>query len=182
MPVVKKAIEALTTAQGIGFMVDKLPICMILLLIVVSPLINPKSNSEIRLAGVLFISQAMLISLSLSSLYPRCTRIHLVPSWFPGAHFKRFVEAMRPHCEQILEGPFKDTKDLWESFFLPLYDILFSHLLCSLLERRLILMSRDYLKNLEGPKFPGIRNRSLKNRLQCCMQVCNTALSLPSGT
>ena len=27
MPVVKKAIDALITSQGIGFMVDKLPIC-----------------------------------------------------------------------------------------------------------------------------------------------------------
>jgi len=29
MPVVKKAIDALVTSQGIGFMVDKLPICKI---------------------------------------------------------------------------------------------------------------------------------------------------------
>jgi len=30
MPVIKKAIDALITSQGIGFMVDKLPICKII--------------------------------------------------------------------------------------------------------------------------------------------------------
>ncbi|KAF8958846.1 cytochrome P450 [Flammula alnicola] len=65
MPVVKKAIDALITSQGIGFMVDKLPI------------------------------------------------LRYVPSWFPGARFKRFAEAGKKHCTQILEGPFKNTKDRW---------------------------------------------------------------------
>ena len=32
MPVIKKAVDALVTSQGIGFMVDKLPICKTLLL------------------------------------------------------------------------------------------------------------------------------------------------------
>lgn len=65
MPVIKKAVEVLTTSQGIGFMVDKLPI------------------------------------------------LKYVPSWFPGARFKRFAEEGRPYCEQILEEPFKNAKDLW---------------------------------------------------------------------
>ncbi|PPR01296.1 hypothetical protein CVT24_006371 [Panaeolus cyanescens] len=65
MPNVKKAIHALTTSQGVGFMVDVIPI------------------------------------------------LRYVPSWFPGAQFKKFAKEYRPYSEAMLNKPFKQTKERW---------------------------------------------------------------------
>lgn len=55
MPVIKKAVEVLTTSQGIGFMVDKLPICMFQLDYVPYLHLTTHVNSEIWLVAALFI-------------------------------------------------------------------------------------------------------------------------------
>lgn len=36
-----------------------------------------------------------------------------MPAWFPGTRFKRFANEGKKYCTEILEGPFKNTKNHW---------------------------------------------------------------------
>ena len=105
MPVVKKAIDALVTSQGIGFMVDKLPICELLSHLFAVEDCPIWLNLVVRYGSFPWIR--------VNIIWPVFNNFFVVPAWFPGARFKRFANEGKKYCTEILEGPFKNTKNHW---------------------------------------------------------------------
>ena len=61
--------------------------------------------------------------------------VRYVPTWFPGAEFKKFAETGKKYCTEILEGPFKNTKESWVSV------IVLSVSLCSLISKHIYFVA-----------------------------------------
>ena len=102
--------------------------------------------------------------------------VRYLPSWFPGTEFKKFAESERKYCTEILEGPFKNTKNSWVSVIVLSVISTFPNLKTSYLFRSSLAtvrpaMLHDYSKNSEGPQFLKKKNNSSRKLQPCYMLV-----------
>lgn len=120
-----------------------------------------QANSEIRFADALLMSSSPV----------NCLLALLSSILVPWRSLQEIYRGDAAILRTNVGGAIQDHKRALGKFIHSDLRYLFSHLLRSSQEKLLILMSHDYLKNLEGPKYPKIRNRSSKILPLCYTQV-----------